>query len=300
MLDERRGRCRVAATSRGGTCGQGLAARPDAHGARAQRPPRPDDVHVPTCQKWEEGFYNAYAHMAEEELDLVVFLGDYTYEYGIDPATAASGASSCRRSTPTRPSRSTSSGCATRSTRPTATWTAHARFPFVVTWDDHEVDNDYTGDIPEDGTPPEVFHVRRIAGYQAFYEHLPLRAPGLPIGAGSRGSTVRSPGGRWPSSSSASSPRPPAALVRSGGGGRPPARDVDADPDRAGSPGGDAGGPAAPPRPRHRPGDGKVKSDGVIPLRSKQSAFVRRQHHAPVPDAVNQHQRPHRTSSPPG
>jgi len=40
-----------------------------------------------TCQKWEEGFYNAYAHMAEEDLDLVVFLGDYTYEYGIDPAT---------------------------------------------------------------------------------------------------------------------------------------------------------------------------------------------------------------------
>jgi alkaline phosphatase D len=40
-----------------------------------------------TCQRWEEGFYNACAHMAEEDLDLVVFLGDYTYEYGIDPAT---------------------------------------------------------------------------------------------------------------------------------------------------------------------------------------------------------------------
>ena len=57
---------------------------------------------------------------------------------------------------------------------------AHARFPFVVTWDDHEVDNDYTGDIPEDGTPPEVFRLRRIAGYQAFYEHLSLRAPAQP------------------------------------------------------------------------------------------------------------------------
>jgi PhoD-like phosphatase, N-terminal domain/PhoD-like phosphatase len=61
--------------------------------ARTRTAPRPRDAldrvdfAYATCQKWEERFYNAYAHMAEEDLDLVVFLGDYTYEYGIDPAT---------------------------------------------------------------------------------------------------------------------------------------------------------------------------------------------------------------------
>jgi phosphodiesterase/alkaline phosphatase D-like protein len=55
-----------------------------------------------TCQKWEEGFYNAYAHMADEELDLVVFLGDYAYAYGIDTATGGVRGSSCRPRTPRR------------------------------------------------------------------------------------------------------------------------------------------------------------------------------------------------------
>ena len=145
-----------------------------------------------TCQKWEEGFYNAYAHMAEEELDLVVFLGDYTYEYGIDPATGGV------RGVELPPEYADETVTLDQFRLRHALYKtdgdlqrAHARFPFVVTWDDHEVDNDYTGDIPEDGTPPEVFRVRRIAGYQAFYEHLPLRAPALPD---RRGQSTRTSG----------------------------------------------------------------------------------------------------------
>jgi alkaline phosphatase D len=37
-----------------------------------------------SCQRWDEGYYSAYRHMAEEELAFVVHLGDYTYEYGVD------------------------------------------------------------------------------------------------------------------------------------------------------------------------------------------------------------------------
>ena len=47
---------------------------------------------------------------------------------------------------------------------------AHASAPFIVTWDDHEVDNDYAGDRDEHDTPPEVFLLRRAAAYQAYYE----------------------------------------------------------------------------------------------------------------------------------
>ncbi len=53
---------------------------------------------------------------------------------------------------------------------------AHASAPFVVTWDDHEVDNDYAGDIDENDTPPEVFLLRRAAAYQAYYETMPSAA----------------------------------------------------------------------------------------------------------------------------
>ena len=45
---------------------------------------------------------------------------------------------------------------------------AHASAPFIVTWDDHEVDNDYAGDRDENDTPPEVFLLRRAAAYQAY------------------------------------------------------------------------------------------------------------------------------------
>ena len=60
---------------------------------------------------------------------------------------------------------------------------ARASAPFIVTWDNHEVDNDYAGDIDENDTPPEVFLLRRAAAYQAYYETMPLRAATFPTGA---------------------------------------------------------------------------------------------------------------------
>ena len=60
---------------------------------------------------------------------------------------------------------------------------AHASAPFVMAWDDHEVDNNYAGDFDENGTPPEIFVLRRAAAYQAYYEAMPLRAAALPSGS---------------------------------------------------------------------------------------------------------------------
>jgi alkaline phosphatase D len=60
----------------------------------------------------------------------------------------------------------------------------HAIAPWVVTWDDHEVDNDYAGELPEEKSPAERadFLNRRAAAYQAYYEHMPLRASSVPNG----------------------------------------------------------------------------------------------------------------------
>ena len=57
---------------------------------------------------------------------------------------------------------------------------AHHSAPFIMSWDDHEVDNDYAGTSDEDDTPAEVFLLRRAAAYQAYFEHMPLRAASLP------------------------------------------------------------------------------------------------------------------------
>ncbi|MDP9353982.1 MAG: alkaline phosphatase D family protein, partial [Chloroflexota bacterium] len=59
---------------------------------------------------------------------------------------------------------------------------AHAAFPWVTTWDDHETENNYAGAISEDGDPEEVFLAQRAAAYQAYYEHLPLRPSSMPQG----------------------------------------------------------------------------------------------------------------------
>ena len=130
-----------------------------------------------SCQRWEHGYYSAYTHMLADQPDAVVFLGDYIYEYP-------------------------NAGNAVRT--PTGGWVTtladyraryamhksdselqaiHAHCPWLVTWDDHEVQNDYSGMNPGN-TGPEVasFAARRAAAYQAFYEHMPLRASVLQSG----------------------------------------------------------------------------------------------------------------------
>jgi alkaline phosphatase D len=137
-----------------------------------------------SCQKWDDGYFSAYRRMAEEDLDFVVHLGDYIYEYGI-------GATVEIRDNVAVPEQF----------RPETTdlaryriqyalyksdpdlQAAHARFPWIVTPDDHEVENDYADEISEEPSqPPAVFVPRRAAAYQAFYEHLPLRRTSLPRG----------------------------------------------------------------------------------------------------------------------
>ncbi len=65
---------------------------------------------------------------------------------------------------------------------------AHAAFPWSVTWDDHELDNNYASDIPEERGPMEreAFLARRSAAYQAYYENMPLRRSSLPAGVDMR------------------------------------------------------------------------------------------------------------------
>jgi alkaline phosphatase D len=129
-----------------------------------------------SCQRWEHGYFTAYRHLATEDLDVVLHLGDYIYEYGQtpDPVRAVAGGETVTLDDYRQ-------RYAQYRTDPDLQ-AAHAAFPFVVTWDDHEVDNDYADLHAEDGAAEEVFVRRRAAAYQAYYEHMPLRAERRPRG----------------------------------------------------------------------------------------------------------------------
>jgi alkaline phosphatase D len=136
-----------------------------------------------SCQDWASGYYSAYRHLAEEDLDLVLHLGDYVYEGGI-PADGGYR----QVSTP---------GVLRDAPRDLERWRmqyalfksdpdlqrAHARFPWMVTWDDHEVQNDYANTQSQyEGDIAEL----RAAAYQAWYEHQPVRRPARPDATGPR------------------------------------------------------------------------------------------------------------------
>ncbi len=129
-----------------------------------------------SCQNFEAGFYSAYRHLATEDLDFVVHLGDYIYEGG------GAGDENGERQH-TGPEIQSITDYRNRHALykgDPALRAAHAAFPWIVTWDDHEVDNNYADLEPEDsdeaeGNTPEGFPLRRAAAYQGYYEHMPIR-----------------------------------------------------------------------------------------------------------------------------
>ncbi|SEH50601.1 alkaline phosphatase D [Halobacillus karajensis] len=134
-----------------------------------------------SCQQYEHGYYTAYKHMAKEDLDLVFHLGDYIYEYGPDEYVSGTGNVRTHKGPEIRTLEDYRNRHAQyRSDKDLQE--AHAAFPWVVTWDDHEVENNYADLIPEKGQSVEAFVKRRVAAYQAYYEHMPLRKSSMPHG----------------------------------------------------------------------------------------------------------------------
>jgi alkaline phosphatase D len=132
---------------------------------------------IASCQHFEVGLYTAYRHMADEDLDLVLHLGDYIYENaGRDNFVRKHVGGELTTIDDYR------NRYAQYRSDP-ALRAVHESFPFLVVWDDHEVDNNYAGLYDEAGTPVEQFAVRRAAAYKAYYEHMPLRRSSIPSGA---------------------------------------------------------------------------------------------------------------------
>ena len=130
-----------------------------------------------SCQHYETGYFTAYRHMLEDDLDVVFHLGDYIYEYeGRDGRARKHTGDEIELLGDYR------NRHALYKLDPDLQ-EAHARFPFIVTWDDHEVDNNYAAGVSEEeGFASELFLRRRAEAYQAYFEHMPLRPASTPTG----------------------------------------------------------------------------------------------------------------------
>lgn len=139
-----------------------------------------------SCQAYHDGHFTAYSHLAaDQDVDVVFHLGDYLYEYAVNAVGGARNYTD--RTLPAVFNRETLTledyrlRYSLYKNDPDLR-AAHAAHPFVVTWDDHETENNYAGDTPENDVPPEEFLLRRAAAYRAYWEHQPLRLPQRPTG----------------------------------------------------------------------------------------------------------------------
>jgi alkaline phosphatase D len=144
---------------------------------------------VAGCQHYEEGHYTAWRRISEEPIDFVFHYGDYIYE-GPDSGPGERKMNG-RPFTNLRRHVGGEIYSLDDYRRRYAQYradldlqAAHAAAPWFVSFDDHEIDNNWAGEIDQDGTPPDVFLRRRAVGFQAFYEHMPLRRRSLPTADG--------------------------------------------------------------------------------------------------------------------
>lgn len=140
---------------------------------RAATIPRGSDrlrLAVTSCQHWEQAYFGAYRDIVAADPDLILQLGDYIYEqsYAGGVKVRDFGA----------PEPHDLAGYRQRHAlyrTDRHLQAAHRACPWIVTWDDHEVLNDYAGLANRDALPPAIFAPRRAAAYQAYFEHMPIR-----------------------------------------------------------------------------------------------------------------------------
>lgn len=141
-----------------------------------------------SCQHYESGYFTAFKDMAAWAPDCVIHVGDYIYEGGINPLGERTREFDGKRITSHIVRQHNSAEIITL-------WdyrnrhalyrldphlqAAHAASPWIIAMDDHEIDNNWAGYIPQDpwAQTEMEFKVRRMAALKAFYEHMPLEQP---------------------------------------------------------------------------------------------------------------------------
>ncbi|MEE4659165.1 MAG: alkaline phosphatase D family protein [Halieaceae bacterium] len=138
---------------------------------------------VLSCSNYPAGFFNVYKEVAKADVDAVLHLGDYIYEYGADGYATGRAEEFGRQPQPpgeiTRLSDYRTRYAQYRSDGDLQS--AHAAHPFIVVWDDHEICND-TWKAGAQNHQPDAegdFQQRVQAALQAWYEWMPIRPVGM-------------------------------------------------------------------------------------------------------------------------
>ena len=146
---------------------------------RTRTTPAPDAAEdlrfaLASCQRYDHGHYAAWRHVARSDLDLVVFAGDYIYEYASPPTALRPHSGGAVRTLAEYRARYA------QYKSDAALQAAHAALPWLMVWDDHEVDNDYAG--LQGQALQADFRAQRSAAYQAYWEHMPFPKAARPMG----------------------------------------------------------------------------------------------------------------------
>ena len=134
-------------------------------------------IALASCQHYEQGYFVAHREMAQRDLDLVLFVGDYIYESSNPQYLLRKHEGGVPKSLNEYRERHA------QYKRDTDLQACHAAHTWAMTWDDHEVVNDYANDLDRSFTDPQIFLRRRAAAYQAYFEHMPLRLGPDPVNA---------------------------------------------------------------------------------------------------------------------
>ncbi|BEL10691.1 alkaline phosphatase D family protein [Actinoplanes sichuanensis] len=132
-----------------------------------------------SCSQFEHGYFTAYRRLAEDAPDLILHLGDYQYEYAPDTYNIPGGNPRDHEG----PETVTLADYRQRHAQYKTDLdlqAAHAAAPWAVVWDDHETENNWADEVPEQ--PDPNFLARRAAAFQAYYENMPLRRTSVPKG----------------------------------------------------------------------------------------------------------------------
>jgi alkaline phosphatase D len=148
---------------------------------RARTSPGVDDpvgrlrIALASCQHYEQGHFVAHREMAQRDLDLVLFVGDYIYESSNPKYMLRQHGGGVPKLLSEYRERHA------QYKTDADLQACHAAHTWAMTWDDHEVVNDYANDLDRNFTDPQVFLRRRAAAYQAYFEHMPLRLGPDPV-----------------------------------------------------------------------------------------------------------------------
>lgn len=133
-----------------------------------------------SCSNYPAGYFYVYREMAKQNVDVIIHLGDYIYEYGAD-GYAAEDAAKLGRTLPTDNNKEIIKLDDYRKRyalyrQDKDLQAAHQRHPFIVIWDDHELVNDTWRDGAENHQSDEgSFSDRKLAALQAYFEWMPIR-----------------------------------------------------------------------------------------------------------------------------